>query len=87
MKKPSKRISRIENLPHVFDQFYRADVSRTRSSAGSGLGLAIAKQLVESHCGSIGAESPVFHDRPGQQGYGTKITLILPGQYKAQSSS
>ncbi|GAA3236950.1 sensor histidine kinase [Actinocorallia longicatena] len=38
-----------ENLPHVFDRFWRADRSRTRSTGGSGLGLAITKQLVEAH--------------------------------------
>ncbi len=38
-----------EDLPHVFDRFYRADKSRTRASGGSGIGLAIVKQLVEAH--------------------------------------
>jgi signal transduction histidine kinase len=68
-----------ENLPFVFDRFYRADKSRTRSSGGSGLGLAIVKQLVEAHGGSVQAESPVFQDA-NQQGYGTKITFLLPTQ-------
>jgi len=42
----------ISDLPHVFDQFYRADMSRGRQS-GSGLGLAIARQLVALHGGKI----------------------------------
>ena len=46
-----------EDLPHVFDRFYRGDKSRARTSGGSGLGLAIAKTWVEAMGGQIGAES------------------------------
>ncbi|MEE9583074.1 MAG: ATP-binding protein, partial [Dehalococcoidales bacterium] len=46
-----------EDLPHVFDRFYRVDRSRTRGTGGSGLGLAIVKQLVEAQGGSLWAES------------------------------
>lgn len=49
-----------ENLPHVFDRFYRADASRTDDdghSGHSGLGLAIVKSIVETHGGSVSVES------------------------------
>jgi signal transduction histidine kinase len=67
-----------EALPFVFDRFYRADQSRARNSGGSGLGLAIVKQLVEAHGGKVEAVSPVFSNA-GKQGYGTRITITLPG--------
>ena len=47
-----------EELPHVFDRFYRSDRSRTRQTGGSGLGLAIVRQLVRAHKGEIWVESP-----------------------------
>jgi signal transduction histidine kinase len=59
-------------LPHVFDRFYRADSSRSRSPqhvGGNGLGLAIAKELVEAQGGSISIES-----KPGE---GTTVALHL----------
>ncbi len=45
-----------EQIPHLFDRFYRVDTSRTRDTGGSGLGLAIVKALVEIHHGKVLAE-------------------------------
>ncbi|HJZ49672.1 MAG TPA: ATP-binding protein, partial [Roseiflexaceae bacterium] len=59
-----------EDLPHVFDRFYRADRSRARGSGGAGLGLAITRQIVVAHGGSVWAES--------EPGHGTTISIALP---------
>lgn len=59
-----------EALPHVFDRFYRADRSRSRSEGGSGLGLTIARYLAEAHRGSL-----TVSNHPGG---GAIFTLILP---------
>lgn len=58
-------------LPHVFERFYRADVSRSRESGGAGLGLAICKAIVDRSRGSISIESTV--------GEGTRVSVRLPG--------
>jgi signal transduction histidine kinase len=59
-----------ENLPLVFERFYRVDPSRSRSTGGSGLGLAIAKQLIEAQGGRIRAES--------KAGEGSTFSFSLP---------
>jgi signal transduction histidine kinase len=59
-----------EHLPNLFERFYRADRSRSRSTGGSGLGLAIVKQLVEAHGGDVWVESA-----PGQ---GATFYFTLP---------
>jgi signal transduction histidine kinase len=59
-----------QDLPHVFDRFYRADPARDREAGGSGLGLAIARALVEAHGGTIEVQSTV--------GQGAVFTVCIP---------
>jgi len=59
-----------EDLPHIFDQFFRGEKSRSRETGGAGLGLAIVKRIIEAHHGHIWVESQV--------GKGTRFRFILP---------
>jgi two-component system, OmpR family, manganese sensing sensor histidine kinase len=59
-----------EDLPHIFDRFYRVDVARSRQTGGFGLGLAIARQIIVAHGGQITVASTV--------GQGTKFQICLP---------
>ncbi|HWI53933.1 MAG TPA: ATP-binding protein [Symbiobacteriaceae bacterium] len=66
-----------EDLPYVFDRFYRGDKSRSRATGGSGLGLAIVRSLVELHHGKVSVQS-----KPGE---GTCFTLTLPADTALQT--
>ncbi|MCK8060693.1 MULTISPECIES: cell wall metabolism sensor histidine kinase WalK [unclassified Fusibacter] len=59
-----------EDLPHIFDRFYRVDEARARDTGGSGLGLSIAHQIISLHQGRIEVQS--------QAGVGTEFFIILP---------
>ena len=63
-----------EDLPYIFDRFWRGDRFRARTEGSSGLGLAITKQLVLAHGGTITAES--------EMGKGTKFTIELPNSIR-----
>lgn len=59
-----------EDLPYIWDCFYRVEKSRNRSTGGTGLGLAVVKQIVEGHGGSVEVQS--------EPGWGSTFSFILP---------
>jgi two-component system sensor histidine kinase BaeS len=59
-----------EDIPRLFDRFWRGEKSRNRATGGSGLGLAVAKQLVQVHGGRIWVGSELNQ--------GTRFTFYLP---------
>jgi signal transduction histidine kinase len=61
---------RAEDLPHIFDGFYRGEKSRSRNTGGAGLGLAISRGIIQAHGGSITVES--------EAGRGSRFTFHLP---------
>jgi len=58
-----------EDLPLIFERFYRTDYSRSRKSGGAGIGLTIAKAIAQAHGGSLTVES--------EEGKGSRFTLLL----------
>lgn len=66
-----------EDVPHLFERFYRVEKSRTTETGGTGLGLAIAKEITDAHGGDINITS--------EQGKGTTVTITLPVETKLKT--
>jgi signal transduction histidine kinase len=59
-----------EDLPYIFERFYRVDRSRNKATGGSGIGLTITKEIIEAHGGTISVNSSL--------GEGTETVIVLP---------
>ena len=68
-----------EDLPHIFDRFFRSDPARSRATGGTGLGLSIAEWIVEKHGG--------YFDVFSREEIGTRIGVVLPPGTEAQSDA
>jgi signal transduction histidine kinase len=68
----------VGDLPHVFEEFYRAPNARAHSTVGTGLGLAIVGAVVRQHDGTVSVES--------EPGCGTRVTVTLPISAEARAS-
>lgn len=68
-----------DDLPRVFDQFYRGEKSRSRETGGAGLGLAIAQRIIEAHDGRIWVES--------RRGAGSRFSFTLPRARTSDASA
>ncbi len=67
-----------DELPHVFDRFFRGAEPRAMQLTGTGLGLAIVKEIGELHGGYVTVESPSTALRAGEEGIGSTFTVWLP---------
>ena len=63
-----------EDMPHIFEPFYRVDKSRSKQTGGFGLGLSLCKTIMEAHNGKIEVDSG--------SGKGTKVSLYFPDSLK-----
>jgi signal transduction histidine kinase len=68
-----------EDLPHIFERFFRSDRSRSRDTGGSGIGLAIVKAIVEAHGGRVQVSS--------QPNHGSRFEFALPVASPAMTGS